>query len=259
MSKPILTLPCKYTLTDFEKRDGKHHCAVCDHSLKDFRNSTNEEILQAISQPGTKTCGIFYPSQLGSRTSSFTTGFQRQIGLSLLGILGFMGPALLTSCDNAPPAGPQDPIREQSAFSKLKFPLYLRGKLIDKNTKEPVKNASIRILQHDKTLLTGTTDKDGNFKIRIGQNDLSDTHFDLILHRYGYVNDTISAVDASKLEGHLRLTIAAEQEKGAVCKPGEVVVIDAVSGDIAPPLPTIEGEIAIPEPPTAGVPMMENE
>jgi hypothetical protein len=67
MSKPVLTLPCKYTLSDFEKRGDRHHCASCNHSLKDFRNATDEEIREAISTADVKTCGIFYPSQLGSK------------------------------------------------------------------------------------------------------------------------------------------------------------------------------------------------
>jgi hypothetical protein len=167
-----------------------------------------------------------------------------------------MGPALLTSCDETSKTG-TDTTGKQTAFSKLKFPLYLRGKLVDKTTQQPVANAAVRILQQDQTLLTGTTDKHGDFKIRIGQNDLSGSHFDLILHRSGYVNDTVHAVNVADDLSHLRLTITARNETQELCKPGEVTIIETTVGDIAPPDETIRGEIALPEPPTAGVPAME--
>ena len=251
MSKPILTLPCKYNIGDFGQRNGAHHCNACDHNLVDFRNATDEEIAAALKAAGSKTCGIFRNDQTVARTSVFQLGLQRRVGLSLLGILGFISPVVLTSCDSA-----QDTEQQQNAFSKLRFPMQLKGTLTDKRTNKPISNAEISILQNDKTLLTGKTDDKGRFHIEVKEGDLSDSHFDLVLARLGYTNDTLHAVDSwnNNKQQHMQLTLQAVPKESSVCTPGKTELkagfIEPVPvlGKAVEPYPTTQGEVMLPEP-----------
>lgn len=260
MSKPILTLPCKHSLSDFEQRGDLHHCQSCDHSLKDFRNATDAEIREAITAATGNTCGIFNPDQVTAKSSTFYLGLQRRVGLSLLGILGFVSPMVMTSCTSTPPTDPHTGTKEENAFSKLKFPMYLKGTLMDQATQTPIINARIRILQQDKTLLSGHTDNNGRFAITVHEGDLSNAHFDLILDKMGYVNDTIRDLDATKQKSNipLKLTLEARNEdQNVVCKPGEVAIEQPLVGDISAPMPIeplpvvpTTGKIAAPDPVT---------
>lgn len=209
MSKPILMLPCKYTLSDFEQRDGAHHCKACSHSLIDFRNATDEELHAALQAAGNKTCGIFRPDQVGAKTSVIQLGLQRQIGLSLLGILGLTAP-MVTSCEKQQPVE-KDIAAEKNAFGKLKFPLRMKGKLIDRTTGLPLPSSEIRMMQNGLQVLAWKTDADGSFDVELKEGQLNDAHFHLVLERMGYINDTIRAVDtwAADKQQQMQLTLQA--------------------------------------------------
>jgi hypothetical protein len=193
MAKPILILPCKYNLSDFEQKNGSHHCKACDHSLKDFRNSTEDEISNALSETNGKTCGIFHTSQVTHQTTTYQLGLQRRIGLSLLGILGFIAPAILTSCNETPqiPEVKEDLSNGNDAFSKLKFPMIVSGYLRDKSTDEALVMSEVAVCQQKTIIRTTKTDNTGFFRIELQRRDLSSADFDLIVKQLNYKTDTI--------------------------------------------------------------------
>ena len=210
MTKPILTLPCKYTLNDFEQRGDLHHCQSCNHSLIDFRNATDEEIHTEIKKNNGRSCGIFNASQVQAKSTTYQLGFKQRIGLSLLGILGFISPAVLTSCETPDLKEQSKEEKEEIAFSKLKFPLYLRGKLVDSQNQKPIIMVQVNVMQENKVLLSGTTDENGEFKIKLEKGNLSSAHFDLVMERFGYLNDTLRALDAKNKRGLTNLELSLE-------------------------------------------------
>ena len=221
MTKPILTLPCKYTLNDFEQRGDLHHCKACNHSLIDFRNATDQEIQSELTKNNGRSCGIFNASQVQAKSTTYQLGFKQRIGLSLLGILGFISPAVLTSCETPDLNKQSKEEKEEIAFSKLKFPLYLRGKLVDEVTKKPLSKAKITFLQYNYELFSGETDENGHFSIQIKGRDFANPHFDLILEQVGYISDTLFDLDPDNKEKltHLSLSLHAEpikQESGNI-------------------------------------------
>jgi hypothetical protein len=239
MSKPFLSLPCKYSLSDFEKQGDRHHCKACDHSLKDFRNATDEEIRQAVAESDGRTCGIFHPSQVSAKTTTFQLGVQRQIGLSLLGILGFVAPIVLSSCDNSaetPINTSMKKLLEDDAFSKLKFPMRISGQLRDEETRLPLPNAAIHVALNDTVIRFAGTDHEGRFEFLLNRTDLVGTDFDLIITRDAFENDTLKQagkLGPKKLE-KLTLTLKAVPQLEINCTEvdGGIGINYPLTGDI---------------------------
>lgn len=187
MSKPILTFPCKFQPDDLEKRVDSHFCQSCDHSVIDFRNASEAEIKSTFANAEKKTCGIFNSNQVTQKTTIIPLGIQRRIGLSLFGILGLISPVVTSSCETES----NENTETENLFGKLKFPLFLRGKLVDQESKAPLKNAVIKVLQQNKILVAGVTNENGDFIMSLNRDELSGEKFDLILENTGYVSDTI--------------------------------------------------------------------
>ncbi len=60
--------PCPVAAFRLKQKDEGHYCKSCHKTLKDFRESTTEEI---ISQCDENTCGIFYSDQVVTPTFNF--------------------------------------------------------------------------------------------------------------------------------------------------------------------------------------------
>lgn len=230
MSKPHLTLPCKYKLNDFTKVDQGYHCSSCDHHLQDFRHLSPDELNQVLAASAGKTCGIFNHHQVTSKVNRFETGIQRRLGVSLLGILGFISPAILTSCNDH--SG--ESVQHQQAFGTLDFPLYLKGKLMDQRTHKPVTEAQVWLDQDNKTILTARTDSRGKFVIRINEGDLNDHQFNLILRHQIYEEETLRHLEKQspdkldELEIFLEVGAPREALTGvSIPAPGQLRIEDA--------------------------------
>ncbi|WP_343631464.1 hypothetical protein [Fluviicola sp.] len=248
MSKPIMSLPCNQSHTQMEKRDGDYYCSSCEKTLIDFRQKTAPEISHIISSSPKKVCGIFNNHQISSKTSSVAlSGASYRVGLSLLGILGFLGP-ITSSCESAPDDAATV---KQKAFNKLKFPMKISGQLKDEKTGKPLANSPVEIHQEGKTILKGYTDESGNFELTVYKDHLKKETFDLIYLSKKHIADTLHQ---QKLESFAKgkkliLTLKAEPAKCSYTL-GEAPI--QINGDV------IEGEV-IPDyyEPTAGVPAIE--
>jgi hypothetical protein len=221
MAKPILTLPCKYTLSDLGQKDGQHHCKACDHSIRDFRNATGEEISRAIAESDQRTCGIFYPAQVSHKTTTYQLGIQRRVGLSLLGILGFISPVALTSCDETTsvPETNKDVSKEDAAFAQLKFPMIVSGYLRDKANNDPLAMSEISICQNNTIIRTVKTDTDGFFTVKLEKKDLSSADFDLVIERLSYKPDTVREIGHLAKEDRTHLVLKLEAYPKPVAEP----------------------------------------
>jgi len=254
IKKPILGLPCKQHLADFTATEKGYHCASCDHHMVDFRGKSTEEIHEIVTSTSGRTCGIFTPDQYRSKLAQvLVSGVQRPIGLSLLGILGFLGPILTTSCSESPTKGENDPKvdKKQQAFNNLKFPMHVAGTLVDEVSKQPLPNASLSIYQNGKIIRKEQTDDKGNFDFVIEKGDLISENFELIIQKGKYASDTLKKMELSPSMNakKMRLTLKAEAVVGKTCvAPGETGFIQPVLGE-----PAVEGGIYFEEEPTISV------
>lgn len=249
MNKPILSLPCNQSHTQMEKRDGDYYCSSCEKTLIDFRQKTDSEISQIISSNPKRVCGIFHNHQISSKISSVAlSNASYRVGLSLLGILGFLGP-ITSSCESAPDDAT---MVKQQAFNKLKFPMKISGQLRDEKTGKPLAHSPVEIQQEGKTILKGYTDEAGNFELTVQKDHLKKETFELIYLSKNHAADTLHQ---QKLESFAKgkkliLTLKAEAVKCNI-KNGEIPVT-------MPGEPILEGEVMPDyEEPTAGVPISE--
>jgi hypothetical protein len=234
MDKPIMSLPCNQSHTQMEKRDGGYYCSSCEKVLTDFRQKSNTEIKQIITSNPRKVCGIFHNHQISSKTSHVAlSNASCRVGLSLLGILGFLGP-ITSSCEPAPDDAASV---KQKAFNKLKFPMTISGQLKDETTGKPLANSPVEIQQDGKTILKAYTNEDGNFELTVTKKDLRKESFDLIYMANKHLPDTLPDQNLQSLvKGKkLILTLKAEAVKcdvknGDMPVPGEMIV----EGEIAP-------------------------
>ena len=231
-------------LSELSKEEKGFHCASCDKVLTDFRGKTNEETVAIIqSNPG-KVCGVFDPHQFDYKVSTLhLLPSQRSVGLSLLGILGFLGP-IISSCETQDVKATEI---KSKAFTNLKFPLTISGNLKDEKTGQPLAFSPVEIQQAGIVILKSTTDALGNFSITVNKNDLEQETFDLIYSAKNHIADTLSH---QTLFGHskskkLTLTLKAEAKCVKTIQYGE----ESLQGDIV-----IEGKV---EMPLSGIPEIE--
>lgn len=246
MRKPSMVLPCKMRLDEMTNNENGYHCSNCDKVLTDFREKTNDEIVQLIqSYPG-KVCGVFHPNQFDYKTTRFSVpAFSSGIGISLLGILGFLGP-VLTSCETH--SQDSEPIR-QKAFNTLKFPMHIKGTLRDEKTQNPLPHALLQIRQNGTTILSAYADEKGVFDLLLHKEDLVSEQFDLVYSASGHVADTLKQAAVTKFAKNQRLSLTLKAEAGNCVKSVEIND-RIVNGE-----PTVEGMMLVE--PTSGVPAIE--
>ena len=236
-----MSLPCNQSHTRMAKRDGGYYCSSCEKVLTDFRQKTETEIKQIITSNPGKVCGIFHNHQISSKTSHVAlSNASYRVGLSLLGILGFLGP-IISSCESAPDDAA---VVKEKAFKKLQFPMKISGQLKDEQTGKPLAKSPVEIQQDGKTILKAYTDESVNFELTVNEKDLKKETFDLIYLAKSHVADTLHKQNLNSFQKgkKLILTLKAESVKCTVLKTGE----------IPPPVPgkiVVEGEIMDPEPP----------
>lgn len=245
MRKPILTLPCKHTISDFTKQAVGYHCQTCDKVLKDFRNSSASEINSYLKENPESVCGVFNEHQVAAKTSLLNLSlWNSRVSLSLLGILGFLGP-IVSSCENE-----EKPIQEkkQNAFNVLKFPMRLQGSVTDHETGEIIPNAEIKIIQNGTIIRIVQSNELGWFDFFLTKGDLKNETFDLVFKSSEYVADTLEKLSFQEAKSkRIQLKLQALADNNS-----KVVSISSV-GEIA--CEPTQGIYEMPEPPLAGVPM----
>lgn len=261
MNKPILSLPCNQSHTQMKKREAGYYCSSCEKVLTDFRQKSDTEIKQLITANPGKVCGIFHNHQISSKTSHVAlSSASYRVGLSLLGILGFLGP-IVSSCESAPDDAA--PVK-QKAFKKLKFPMKISGQLKDEETGKPLAGSPVEIQQDGKTILKDFTDKDGNFELTVNKQDLKNETFDLIYLSKKHMADTLHRQNLESLGKGKKLILTLKAE-AAICRAtkgeiSEIITGDVVEGEIAPDYyeQPLLGKPALPEPAPVELPNDRN-
>jgi hypothetical protein len=247
MNKPILTLPCKMNLSDLSVNNKGYHCTSCDKTLRDFRNSSPEEINSSIKHSSQAVCGIFNKDQVASKVSFLSLPlWNARVSLSLLGVLGFIGSATV-SCEADAPTIHE---KKQNAFNILKFPMRFKGTVTDKSSFKIIPNAELKIIQNGKIIHIEKTDAQGKFDFLLQKSELSNETFDLVFKSTDFVNDTLNNLSFEEAKTKsIQLSLQAVNiDDSKECRTTIMV------GDVAcEPLDgaTAPGQI------TAGVPMIE--
>lgn len=250
-----MSLPCKMHLSDFSQEEKGYHCAQCDKILTDFRTKSNDEIVETIKASPGKVCGIFNRNQYDFKVSQLTIPrIQQSVGLSLLGILGFLGP-IVSSCETT--TNENAPIR-QNAFNKLKFPMHVTGTLRDEHTNEPIALAWLELQQNGKTIRKVYTDENGYFDFTIEKGDLHKETFDLIVDGNQHNADTIKNRSLFPDSGRKNIKLTLKASTGVCEKKVDVineftsegeVIVDGMDAGPEPPFPSlIEKPELIPPP-----------
>ncbi len=243
-----MSLPCKMHLNDFSQEEKGYHCAQCDKVLTDFRAKSNEEIVATIQSSPGKVCGIFNRDQYDFKVSQLTLPrLQQSVSLSLLGILGFLGP-VVSSCETT--TKETAPIR-QNAFNKLKFPMHVTGTLRDEKTKEPIAGAWLELQQNGKTIRKVHTDQDGYFDFTIGKGDLKKETFDLTVDGKKHDADTINNHSLFSVSHGEKISLTLKASTGVCEKRVDVVNMPSEEGEVIvdglyDPDPIIEPELISP-------------
>lgn len=247
-----MSMPCKMHLEDLNSGRLGYHCQLCDKHITDFRDKTTAEIVRVIQESPNKVCGIFSKGQTDYKTSHISLPrLSQRVGLSLMGILGFMGP-VLTGCEKDTP---EQSAVKLDAFRKLKFPMDLNGMLRDHTTGKPIPHARVSLQQNGKTILETVTDDKGYFTFFVQRKDLRKETFDLAFQADGYFPDTLQDFfHLSEKENRVRLSVSASP---ALCEKimvientievGDVVVSGIEAPEVlpAPEPPLILGEPTI--------------
>jgi len=226
-----MSLPCKMHLSDFSQQEKGYHCAQCDKVLTDFRTKSNDEIVETIKASPGKVCGIFNRNQYDFKVSQLTIPIpriQQSVGLSLLGILGFLGP-IVSSCETS--TKETAPIR-QNAFNKLKFPMHVTGTLRDEHTNEPIALAWLELQQNGKTIRKVYTDKNGYFDFTIEKGDLHKETFDLIVDGNQHNADTIKNRSLFPDSGRKNIKLTLKASTGVCEKKVDVMNVSTTEGEV---------------------------
>lgn len=255
MKKPIMTLPCKMQLSDLESTPSGFHCANCQKTLIDFRTKSTNEVHETIVQESGRVCGIFHRDQFDYKTTTYSlSSLSNSVGLSLLGILGFVSP-LLTGCGN----DQQDKAAveaQKKAFKHLKFPMHVQGMLTEEQTGKALPHAAIQLQQNGETIRTVQTDQLGHFDFVINRGDLKQETFHLIFGSSATNKDTLFNQHLEHFSKGKQLRLTLKAEAGKCVKKTTIRSVETITtGDIIvegieapnPPLPP--PPIEIPEPP----------
>lgn len=251
--KLLMNLPCKHSIQSMKQEDAGYHCSSCDKHLIDFRGKQRNEIIEHLRNTTEKVCGVFERSQFEFKVSTVAfSAAQSRLGLSLLGILGFLGP-VITSCE---PSSEDATELKQHAFSQLKFPMEIKGTLKNEATQQVVIDGTIQLLQNGKVIRKVKTDATGRFVFIIHKKDLVQEQFDLVFSGKGIQRDTLK--NQSVQQANIQLKIQAEPqacgiETGKISEKSVNETYIPVPGEMV-----VDGGVEYIEPePTAGVPMIE--
>lgn len=189
MTKPILQFPCKFQARDFEQRNGEHYCAQCSKQIVDFRSASVEEIQQASTEKD--ICGIFNTDQIDYNTLQLSILPQQRFRLSIFGILGITA-ALSSSCEDdaqlelgSKIESEDQPFDWVQQLNQLKFPLTVRGTVVNEKDETPLQYTQVSIYHKGKQLRWTNTDVLGNFEMILELQDLESDTLDFQLWNDG--------------------------------------------------------------------------
>lgn len=208
--------PCSEDWNTMPENEKGRYCAVCDKTLVNFADMSDEEVSKTIEDKkskGEKVCGHFRNDQLNRPLHSVIQYSRQYISLPVLA----SGAMLLSSMKIAEVPNQKYVrtigvlvIRNKNADMNL-----LKGKVVDTDGK-PVQYASIQAF-NNKNIKPVYTDKDGEFTLITKENE------NLILYA-SYRNRSSSTVLIPLLSNAPYITFTLDQKMMNASTEGEVSV-----------------------------------
>ena len=140
-NKILIQNPCPMVLNRM-KNDSGYYCSSCSKSILDFRNKTNEEIKESITED---SCGIYTSDQVSTPTFNFSY----KLAFRALTILSFIG-------FNVKPLHAQDTIQTPKSIDSLhqnpsQTGIILSPTFQDTNRKAPENEEQKEVVKRKKT------------------------------------------------------------------------------------------------------------
>lgn len=184
-----ITNPCHENWNQMQAAKEGKHCLACNKNVIDFTNFSEEELLNYFSQRTNKVCGRLKPEQLDKVLKKKKESFFQKLILkiSLIAPLILLEPSesnaqIKGEVEFLEPENKHDSIFNVSDTLEAETTNFIKGKVIDANTKETLPFANVYLKN---TNIGTTTDMDGNFELTI-PDSIQNKNLTLVITYIGY-------------------------------------------------------------------------
>ncbi len=190
--------PCHENWDKMQEEEKGRFCLSCQKAVVDFSRMTNEEIINYFEQnAGKKTCGRIAVHQHNTPISNYrkvvSPWFNKYVAGFLMAI-GFYNPTKAQT-NNAPVE--HQMLKGEIAVKPVAHTnkkLTVVGRVLDYNSKKPIKDAVVTIDGSDiKTL----TDKNGSYTLNIPSR-YQTSSLQLVITAKGHEDGFVNNIDVSK-------------------------------------------------------------
>ncbi|MCW1147006.1 carboxypeptidase-like regulatory domain-containing protein [Flavobacterium lacisediminis] len=208
--------PCSQKFENFERTDKGGYCNSCRKEVLDFRNFTDNEIVDFFSKNQQKTCGVFLEKQLKNYCESYLDSNHKSKKVFYKSLLGVSFLSLFTFNEGFSQTTEKETINHEiknieakNSKQNIAEQEITKGFVFDELG--PIAGASVTVKN---TNLSTSTDFDGNFifnkKLNVG---------DVIIVSYiGFKTKEFTISDLMKID------IAMDSYSGELIMVGEVDV-----------------------------------
>jgi hypothetical protein len=190
--------PCHENWDKMLEEERGRFCLSCQKAVVDFSRMTNEEIITYFEQNADKkTCGRIAIHQHDTPISNYrkviTPWFNRYVAGFLMAV-GFYNPGKAQTTDT--------PIENHMMKGEIAVntakqsnkELVVSGRVLDQDTKKPIKGANVKI---DGADVFVATDKNGSYSISVPER-YQNSSLQLLVSYLGYEDGVINNIDQSK-------------------------------------------------------------
>jgi hypothetical protein len=189
--------PCHENWERMQPNERGRYCTNCNKTVIDFSLFTDKQIIEFFTNAATAVCGRFNSYQLNRELACVEPRnhflYKLLFGTALT--LGIAGSASANSLVNMKPLVKQYGLKsekqnDEPPISGSDSTNYVKGKVIDKETKQPLPFAAVVLLNNKVPVGGAQTDISGQFAIEIPLN-LIGKKLKLETVYVGYTGDTI--------------------------------------------------------------------
>jgi hypothetical protein len=190
--------PCHENWNKMLEEEKGRFCLSCQKAVVDFSRMTNEEIIRYFEQnAGKKTCGRIATHQHDTPISNYrkvvSPWFNRYVAGFLMAI-GFYNPAKAQTTSTVTEQHMMKGEMVAKPVQTGNKKLVIKGRVLDEDTKKPIKGATVRIDGSDAMALT---DKFGNYSLIVPERFLN-AGLQLVITSKGYSDGLVNNIDQTK-------------------------------------------------------------
>jgi hypothetical protein len=174
-----LNFKCNESWANMPKSNTGSYCGKCEKNVFDLTNKSESEIQQIYQENNGKLCGRIKLSQLGRDGNNRVRQVLAKFCLALYLVFG----GWLFNSNVVGQIAP--PIQEEMLVGKVASTNTITGKVIDKNTGEPLIGVSVYFTVN-KNKIGASTDVNGSYTIYYGSHSLPKDTIELTYKYLGY-------------------------------------------------------------------------